>query len=232
MTVAIAEERSGPRASVTVDRLVLQAQAARREVRGLLELGRSADAQARLKAVEDPIDEALKSGIDDQKLGELAEDLKEERAVLKKTSQSAQKQTFTQIARSSAARKSSKKSKTTMMRYISTRMDAADGRRLDLLIREDGEEPRHYTVEGQAILGRASEADITVACQAVSRRHCEFLAINRRFVVRDLGSSNGTKVNDLPVLLSGVELRDGDLVKVGDLEIRVSIADSAAPPTK
>jgi len=46
-----------------------------------------------------------------------------------------------------------------------------------------------------AVLGRSSEAEVTVEDRWVSRRHCEITEIDGLLVVRDLGSKHGTFVN-------------------------------------
>jgi len=63
------------------------------------------------------------------------------------------------------------------------------------------------------IIGRSSKSDIQVDQESVSRNHCKIINTGKAIILRDLGSTNGTYVND-----RGVDehvLRDGDLVKVG-----------------
>jgi DNA-binding NtrC family response regulator len=45
------------------------------------------------------------------------------------------------------------------------------------------------------VLGRAAECDVVIADDSVSRKHA-ILRIGQRMVIRDLGSSNGTRVDD------------------------------------
>jgi pSer/pThr/pTyr-binding forkhead associated (FHA) protein len=47
----------------------------------------------------------------------------------------------------------------------------------------------------------------------VSRRHAEVVLDGRGYVVRDLGSNNGTFVNDQRV--DETKLNDGDVVRLG-----------------
>src|SRR5882757_5620125 len=61
--------------------------------------------------------------------------------------------------------------------------------------------------------GRSSACEIPIDQESVSRRHARIWRIGDVFRVKDLGSTNGTYVNDL--LVSEQDLRDGDLVKVG-----------------
>jgi len=64
------------------------------------------------------------------------------------------------------------------------------------------------------IIGRSSKSDIRIDEESVSRNHCRLKRTgNRSVTIRDLGSTNGTYVNDRQT--DEVILRDGDLVKVG-----------------
>jgi hypothetical protein len=63
-------------------------------------------------------------------------------------------------------------------------------------------------------IGRGSENDIIVDDREVSRRHAQVRHDAGRFVLVDLGSKNGTRVNGVPVA-SAVPLCDGDEVRVG-----------------
>jgi Fe-S-cluster-containing hydrogenase component 2 len=53
--------------------------------------------------------------------------------------------------------------------------------------------------------------------EKMSRVHCTVFCEGGRFFVRDMGSTNGTLVNSTPV--SETELRSGDIVQAGDLEM-------------
>jgi diguanylate cyclase (GGDEF)-like protein len=66
---------------------------------------------------------------------------------------------------------------------------------------------------GDVEAGRSSGCQIPIDQESVSRRHARIWWTGSSFKVKDLGSTNGTYVNDSQV--SEQELRDGDLVKVG-----------------
>jgi len=70
-----------------------------------------------------------------------------------------------------------------------------------------------YPLFDRTMMGRSETADITLADDRVSGKHCEVIRNPNGFVVRDLGSSNGTLVNAQKI--SEVDLREGDLVQVG-----------------
>jgi putative nucleotidyltransferase with HDIG domain len=61
--------------------------------------------------------------------------------------------------------------------------------------------------------GRAPQCDIHVEDQAVSRRHCTFVAEGASILVTDLGSANGTYVNDGAV--TSATIHPGDAVRIG-----------------
>lgn len=65
----------------------------------------------------------------------------------------------------------------------------------------------------RATAGRDTKADIFLDDVTVSRKHCEFLKEGDNFVVRDVGSLNGTYVNRTRVD-EGV-LQVGDEVQIG-----------------
>lgn len=63
------------------------------------------------------------------------------------------------------------------------------------------------------IIGRSSKADIQIDQESVSRNHCKIINTGKTIMVRDLGSTNGTYVND--ELVDEYVLRDGDFIKIG-----------------
>lgn len=61
--------------------------------------------------------------------------------------------------------------------------------------------------------GRSTSADIFLDDVTVSRKHAEFVREGQQFVVRDIGSLNGTYVNRTRI--DAVVLRPGDEVQIG-----------------
>jgi pSer/pThr/pTyr-binding forkhead associated (FHA) protein len=76
-----------------------------------------------------------------------------------------------------------------------------------------GEERAFYLTHSVTVLGRAAEADLRLNDPGVSRRHAEIRLENGAFVVLDLGSTNGIRVNQVPVVRS--VLRNSDRVELG-----------------
>ena len=73
---------------------------------------------------------------------------------------------------------------------------------------------RKYNLEAQnIIIGRSSKCDIQIDQESVSRNHAKIINAGKSIILRDLGSTNGTYVNDQ--LIDEYVLRDADLVKIG-----------------
>lgn len=73
---------------------------------------------------------------------------------------------------------------------------------------------KKFNVEEEAvIIGRSSKANIQVDQESVSRNHCKLINTGQTIILRDLGSTNGTYVND--ELVDEYVLRDGDFIKIG-----------------
>jgi hypothetical protein len=69
-----------------------------------------------------------------------------------------------------------------------------------------------------AVLGRSREADVQVDDPNVSRKHAEVRPSGASWTVRDLGSTNGVKVNGRRIQ-GAQSLRDGDTITLGTSEI-------------
>ncbi|MEU9508343.1 FHA domain-containing protein [Micromonospora sp. NPDC048170] len=70
------------------------------------------------------------------------------------------------------------------------------------------------------VIGRASTADIVVNDGHLSRRHAEVWLTGEGVALADLGSTNGTWLNDRRIV--GVErLADGDVIRLGRTELRI-----------
>jgi two-component system cell cycle response regulator len=72
---------------------------------------------------------------------------------------------------------------------------------------------RHTLDKPEVVVGRSDAAAIQVDHESVSREHARVTVLGGTCRIADLGSTNGTWVNDRRV--EDAELRDGDLVRVG-----------------
>ncbi|KPK11318.1 MAG: diguanylate cyclase [Myxococcales bacterium SG8_38] len=74
------------------------------------------------------------------------------------------------------------------------------------------------------IIGRSPQCEIQIDQESVSRNHCRVRFDGSEFLVRDLGSTNGTYVNDNLVDEEG-RLRHGDQLKVGRTILKFIVGD-------
>jgi hypothetical protein len=91
-----------------------------------------------------------------------------------------------------------------------------DPRRRGARVRVDGR--TSVLGSGGAVLGRSREADVQVEDQNVSRRHAELRPSGASWTVRDLGSTNGVKVNGRRIQ-GAQSLRSGDTITLGTSDI-------------
>ena len=70
------------------------------------------------------------------------------------------------------------------------------------------------------LLGREPECDIQFDSRKVSRRHCCIAQVGDHLIVRDLGSTNGIRINGVRVLEG--HLKSGDELTIGNQRYRVS----------
>ncbi|MFN3198062.1 MAG: FHA domain-containing protein [Bradymonadia bacterium] len=68
------------------------------------------------------------------------------------------------------------------------------------------------------VVGRHPHCDLVTADASVSRRHCEVIADRNGFLVRDLGSANGTLLNDESIDVERLSSRD--LIRCGSLVLQ------------
>ncbi len=87
---------------------------------------------------------------------------------------------------------------------------------------EDGLAPAELVLPGggrvpihnePVMIGRMPECTVVLSDPNVSRRHAEVYRLDDAVVIRDLGSTNGTRVNGAPITES--YLRSGDTITVG-----------------
>jgi len=81
------------------------------------------------------------------------------------------------------------------------------------------------------LLGRHPECDIQIDSRKISRRHCCIAQVSDYLVVRDLGSTNGVRINGTRVVEG--RLTAGDELTIGNHRYRVSWeSDIQTPPRR
>jgi pSer/pThr/pTyr-binding forkhead associated (FHA) protein len=71
------------------------------------------------------------------------------------------------------------------------------------------------------VIGRSQDSDLRVPILSVSRHHCEVAVAGDSVTAKDLGSSNGTYVNNSRI--NEVQLSAGDRLAVGPIVFTVQI---------
>jgi hypothetical protein len=84
----------------------------------------------------------------------------------------------------------------------------------ELVLIEEGKPGRTFELaKDTVIIGRLAESDVVVSDPAASRRHAEIRRQDGQFVISDLGSTNGTRVNESAI--GDHTLEEGDRIKIG-----------------
>ncbi|MCH2103367.1 MAG: FHA domain-containing protein [Planctomycetes bacterium] len=84
-----------------------------------------------------------------------------------------------------------------------------------------------YSVDGDVRLGRVSDCEVVVRDASVSRVHAKLSLEGDAWVLEDLGSSNGIHLGS--VRAKRFELSDGDVFKLGKVELRFRADELSAP---
>ncbi|MBR2440209.1 MAG: FHA domain-containing protein [Lentisphaeria bacterium] len=66
-------------------------------------------------------------------------------------------------------------------------------------------------------VGRSDERDICIKDSSLSSHHCDIIRSGETFIVRDNNSTNGTRINNVPV--SEQELMNSDIIQFGGIEV-------------
>jgi pSer/pThr/pTyr-binding forkhead associated (FHA) protein len=89
----------------------------------------------------------------------------------------------------------------------------------------DGTRERTTIIQGQEFLiGRGADCNLRLAASAVSRHHCLLRFQGGEATLSDLGSSNGTFVNNKRIR-SQVALHSGDEIRVGTSRFVLDLGD-------
>lgn len=80
------------------------------------------------------------------------------------------------------------------------------------------------------LFGRQPDCDVVLTgSRKISRKHCCVAQIHDYFVVRDLGSMNGVRVNGVRIDRES-PLKAGDQLTIGDVEFRLEMAEVPKRP--
>lgn len=76
-----------------------------------------------------------------------------------------------------------------------------------------------FEVAERALIGRDPDCEVRLSEPTVSRRHAELRWTYAGYVLRDLGSSNGTFINGIEIA-DEAPVEDGDLIEAGLVQLR------------
>lgn len=85
--------------------------------------------------------------------------------------------------------------------------------------------------ESTVSIGRGDDNLVCVPDPTVSKQHALLTLTGEKYVVTDLGSRNGTRVNGVPIG-GGRALADGDLLEIGHATLRVGPPSAAPAPSE
>ncbi|WP_432445658.1 FHA domain-containing protein [Streptomyces rapamycinicus] len=86
----------------------------------------------------------------------------------------------------------------------------------------------HLLHGGQVRIGRSADADVPLDDPDVSRLHCAVtVAEDGRVTIADLGSTNGTAADGVPVGPQPVPLEPGVLLRIGESALRLRVPSTA-----
>ncbi|HEY5945139.1 MAG TPA: FHA domain-containing protein, partial [Kofleriaceae bacterium] len=83
-----------------------------------------------------------------------------------------------------------------------------------------GAQNRRFQLFVDTSIGRSTDNEIPLYDDSLSRRHARILYIDNKFMLNDMGSTNGCQVNGHEVLAKNCELKHGDIVKLGFVQFR------------
>ena len=95
------------------------------------------------------------------------------------------------------------------------------------LVPIDGGQPIDI-VKDLIVLGRKEDCDIRLVHKSVSKMHCVIVKTDGLLLLRDLGSTNGTRVNGQRVRRAA--LLPNDQVSIANYKFRVYLGPDAPPP--
>lgn len=78
-------------------------------------------------------------------------------------------------------------------------------------------------------VGRIEERDICIMDPTISTFHCTFTKEGNTYILRDNNSTNGTRINNVPI--TEQELQKSDIIQMGDVEMLYYCEEKASQTT-
>lgn len=90
-----------------------------------------------------------------------------------------------------------------------------------IMFKENGESKDFPLSSGKTVIGRREECDLRIPLPEISRQHAMLMVGDQAVSLRDLGSANGTYVNNRRI--SEEDLEAGDHIVIGPVVFTVQI---------
>jgi hypothetical protein len=74
--------------------------------------------------------------------------------------------------------------------------------------------------EGPNTIGSEPDADIVLHDSAIAGKHASLRYKDQKFTITDLDSTNGTFLNDRPDPIAREELKDNDIIRMGEVTLK------------
>jgi adenylate cyclase len=97
------------------------------------------------------------------------------------------------------------------------------------ILTPDGHSEDRSLTQDEVTIGRSEENDIVFYDPKVSRNHAKIMKKGKDYVLSDLGSFNGTLVND--EFINSVVLNHGDEIKIGSAKLIFQTGETKIPST-
>lgn len=98
-----------------------------------------------------------------------------------------------------------------------------------VMFKENGEQKLFSIERGKTVIGRKEDCGLRIPLGEISRRHAVLMVEEGAAVIRDLGSANGTYINNKRI--TEAELSPGDHIVIGPVVFTVQI-DGQPPEVK
>lgn len=95
-----------------------------------------------------------------------------------------------------------------------------------LIIQSGSHTGRELDLEGDVLIGRGSMTDLSIYDPTISRRHAVIAQVEDGFLISDLRSGNGTRVNGVRIE-EPTPLHNGDEVQLGSVMLRFLVEEAA-----
>ncbi len=90
-----------------------------------------------------------------------------------------------------------------------------------IMFKTNGQQKAIPVTQAKTVLGRGSECDLRIPIESCSRKQCQLIIDGNVLRLKDLGSSNGTYVNNVRV--QDTVLNPGDKLVIGPITMTVQI---------